>query len=94
MKNNTFKEIILPAIMLFAIALVCTALLAGTNMVTADKIADLEIKASMEAKTAVFPDADTFSDEKTINYNGSDIPYYTVRIVRWLRSSPSPSSSH
>lgn len=76
MKNNTFKEILLPAIMLFIIALVCTALLAGTNMVTADKIAELEVKASMEAKIAVFPDAASFSDENTIDYNGSKIPYY------------------
>lgn len=76
MKNKTFKEIALPAIMLFIIALVCTVLLAGTNLLTKDKIADLEVQASMEAKKAVFADASSFSDEKTINYNGNDLPYY------------------
>lgn len=76
MKNKTFKEIALPAIMLFIIALVCTALLAGTNLLTKDKIADLEVQASMEAKKAVFADASSFSEEKTVNYDGKDIPYY------------------
>lgn len=76
MKNKSFKEIALPAIMLFIIALVCTALLAGTNLLTKDKIAQLEIQASMEAKQAVFADATSFSDEKVVNYDGKDIPYY------------------
>ena len=76
MKNKTFKEIALPAIMLFIIALVCTALLAGTNLLTKDKIADLEVQAAMEAKKAVFADAAAFSDEMIVNYDGKDIPYY------------------
>ena len=37
MKNKTFKDIALPAIMLFLIAAVCTLLLAGTNLLTKDK---------------------------------------------------------
>ena len=41
MKNKIFKDIALPAIMLFLIAAVCTLLLAGTNLLTKDKIADL-----------------------------------------------------
>ncbi len=76
MKNKTFKEIALPAIILFIIALVCTALLAGTNLLTKDKIANLAVQASMEAKQAVFADAASFSDEKTVEYNGNEIPYY------------------
>lgn len=76
MKNKSFKEIAVPAIMLFIIALVCTALLAGTNLLTKDKIADLEVQAAMEAKASVFGDASSFSDEKIINVDGADIPYY------------------
>ena len=45
MKNKTFKDIALPAIMLFLIAAVCTLLLAGTNLLTKDKIADLAVQA-------------------------------------------------
>ncbi len=76
MKNKSFKEIALPAIMLFIIALVCTALLAGTNMLTKDRIADLAVQASTEAKAAVMSDADSFSEEKTVNVEGEDITYY------------------
>lgn len=76
MKNKTFKEIALPAIMLFLIALVCTALLAGTNLVTAEKIADIEVQVALEAKQKVFPDASSFSDEKAVKYKENDIAYY------------------
>ena len=41
MKNKTLKEILVPAVMLFVIAAVCTALLAGTNLLTKDKIAEI-----------------------------------------------------
>ncbi len=75
-KNNSFKEIALPAIMLFIIALICTALLAGTNMLTKDRIADLAVQAAMEAKSAVMGDASSFSDEKTVNVDGEDVIYF------------------
>ena len=76
MKNKSFKEIALPAIMLFIIALVCTALLAGTNMLTKDRIADLAVQTALEAKTAVMSDAASFSEEKTITFEGKDVIYY------------------
>lgn len=76
MKNKGFKEIALPAVMLFLIALVCTALLAGTNMLTKDKIAQLEIKSSMEAKASVFETAAGFSDEKSTTIDGESVTYY------------------
>lgn len=66
MKNKSFKEIALPAIVLFIIATVCTALLAGTNLLTKDKIADLAVQAENEAKSAVI-DAQSFSDAKEID---------------------------
>lgn len=68
MKNKTFKDIAFPAIMLFLIAAVCTLLLAGTNLLTKDKIADLAVQAENEAKTAVI-DAASFSEGKEIDGN-------------------------
>lgn len=76
MKNKSFKEIALPAIMLFIIALVCTALLAGTNMLTKDRIADLAVQTALEAKAAVMSEAVSFSEEKTITVEGKDVIYY------------------
>ena len=79
MKNNTLKEILVPAVMLFVIAAVCTALLAGTNLLTKDKIAQIAIQAETQAKTAVFPEAKTFSDAKTVDVNGTSYTYYDAQ---------------
>ncbi len=79
MKNKSLKEILVPAIMLFVIATVCTALLAGTNLLTKDKIEQLKIQAAMAAKTAVFADAASFSDEKTVNVNDETYIYYEAQ---------------
>lgn len=68
MKNKNFKDIALPAIMLFVIAAICTALLAGTNLLTKDRIAEIAVQAENEAKSAVI-DAQSFSDSKEINDN-------------------------
>ncbi len=76
MKNKNFKEIALPAIMLFIIALVCTALLAGTNMLTKDRIADLQLQTAKEAKMAVMNEASSFANEKTIDVDGNTVTYY------------------
>lgn len=75
MKNKSFKEIALPAIMLFVIAAVCTALLAGTNLLTKDKIAQLSVEAENKAKAAVLT-ADSFSDEKSTSVDGNERVYY------------------
>ncbi len=72
MKKLNIKEILVPAIMLFIIAAVCTALLAGTNLLTEDKIAEISVQTEMAAKSAVFPEAKSFSDEKNVN----NVPYY------------------
>ena len=69
MKNKSLKEILVPAIMLFVIAAVCTALLAGTNLLTKDKIAEIGVQTEMKAKSAVFESAKSFSDEKTVTVN-------------------------
>ncbi len=68
MKNKTFKEIAVPAIMLFLIAAICTALLAGTNLLTKDKIAQIAVEAENEAKAAVI-EASSFSEAKEIDGN-------------------------
>lgn len=68
MKNKNFKEIALPAIMLFLIAAICTALLAGTNLLTKDKITQIALEAENEAKSAVI-EATSFSDAKEIGGN-------------------------
>ncbi len=80
MKNKSLKEILVPAIMLFIIATVCTALLAGTNLLTVDRIANLQVQAATNAKSAVFADATTFSDEKNItDQDGNTTIYYDAQ---------------
>ncbi len=76
MKNKSLKEILVPAIMLFVIAAVCTALLAGTNLLTKDKIAEIAVQTEMKAKSAVFESAKSFSDEKTVTVNDKEYVYY------------------
>ncbi len=68
MKNKNFKDIALPAIMLFLIAAICTALLAGTNLLTKDKIAQIAVEAENNAKSAVI-EATSFSDAKEVDGN-------------------------
>lgn len=65
MKKFSFKEVALPAIILFLIAAICTAILAVTNSVTAPKIAENNALAEIEARKQVFVDADSFSETKT-----------------------------
>lgn len=76
MKNKSLKEILVPAVMLFIIAAVCTALLAGTNLLTKDKIAEIAVQQEVAAKVAVFPDAKSFSDAKIADADGTPIAYY------------------
>ena len=76
MKNKSLKEILVPAIMLFVIAAICTALLAGTNLLTKDKIAGIAVQTEMKAKSAVFEDAKTFSEEKNVSTNDKEYVYY------------------
>ena len=77
MKNKSLKDILVPAIVLFLIGLLCTALLAGTNLLTKEKIAAAEKKNADEAKAASFTAAASFEDadiDGTVYYKalGSD----------------------
>ncbi len=75
-KNGSLKEILMPAVMLFIIAVVCTTLLALTNMSTKDKIAKISAEAENSAKQAVFSDAKTFSEQKTITVDDAEHIYF------------------
>lgn len=68
-KKISLREILIPTVALFLIASICTAILAITNSVTKDKIAENQIKSAMEARMTVFPDAKSFSEEKQIGEN-------------------------
>lgn len=64
------KEIIVPAIALFIICLVATFLLGGTDLLTKDKIAEVQAKAAQEARLTVCPGAVDFS-ETVVEVNGA-----------------------
>ncbi|MBR3587974.1 MAG: FMN-binding protein [Clostridia bacterium] len=66
MKKFSFKEIAVPAITLFLIAAICTAILAVTDSVTAPKIAENNAQTEIAARQLVFKDAKAFSDVKTV----------------------------
>ncbi len=74
MKN--YKEILVPTVVLFAICLVATFLLALTNNVTAPKIETLEAEAAVSSRAEVLPKADTFGDGQTLTLDGKDYEYY------------------
>lgn len=74
MKLNA-KEILRPTLMLFVICLVVTGLLAGTNLLTKDIIAQQEAAAEESSRKVVLPDAASF-EEKTLSLNGEDVIYY------------------
>ncbi len=65
MKKFSFKEIAIPAITLFLIAAICTAILAVTDSVTAPKIAENNEQTEIATRQLVFADAKDFSDVKT-----------------------------
>lgn len=64
MKKTSAKEILVPAVSLFIICVVVTAILAFTNTLTAPKIAALAKETQEKAKREVLTTATSFSDEK------------------------------
>ncbi len=70
------KEIVIPAISLFLICLVATALLGFTNQITAPKIEQLAIETENNAKKEVLSDAADFSDKMTAALDGTEYSYY------------------
>lgn len=76
MKKFDFKEIIVPAVSLFLICLVATALLAVTNRVTAPKIEQLAAETENETKKEVLKQANSFSQAKTVTLDSKVYTYY------------------
>ena len=70
-KKFSPKEILVPTITLFVIALMATLLLAMVNNVTADRIAAAQAAAEAEARQSVFPDAKNFV-EKSNYFEATD----------------------
>ena len=58
----TAKDILKPALILFVICLVVTALLAGTNLLTKDKIAEQSALEAEQSRKIVLSDADSFEE--------------------------------
>lgn len=76
MKYSKAKEIIVPAVSLFLICVVVTALLALTNAVTAPKIDALAVETQEASKKQVLSSADSFSEEKQVEKDGVSYTYY------------------
>ena len=76
MKNSKAKEIIVPAVSLFLICVVVTALLALTNAVTAPKIDALAVETQEASKKQVLSSAASFSEEKQVEKDGVSYTYY------------------
>lgn len=57
------KTILVPALTLFAICLVVTALLAGTNLLTKDQIAEQARVTAEESRKIVLSDAEAFEEQ-------------------------------
>ncbi len=84
MKKFKPSDILKPLIVLTAICLITSALLAYTNDLTAEKITDNNIKTANEAKAIVLADAENFDDLKQgdIEYSvGKDASGATVGYV-------------
>lgn len=73
MKLNP-KEILRPAVSLLVICLAVTVLLAGTNLLTKDQIANQSLLAEQSARAAVCPEGKTFEpgDEEGSYYVAKD----------------------
>ena len=64
------KSILKPTFVLFVICVVVSAALAGTNLLTRDRIAQLEAENAEASRKIVLPQADTFESQE-------DGAYYT-----------------
>lgn len=76
MKQSKVKEIVIPALSLFIICIVVTALLGLTNAVTAPKIEELAVETQEAAKKEVLADAASFGDAEQAQLNGTTYTYY------------------
>lgn len=66
MKNLNAKSVLVPTLALLIICLVATTLLAGTNMITKDKIAANAIETENASRSIVLPSAKTYGEVQTL----------------------------
>ena len=78
MKNSKAKEIIVPAVSLFLICVVVTALLALTNAVTAPKIDALAVETQEASKKQVEKDGVSYTYYDGLASDGSVVGYVFV----------------
>ena len=76
MKQSKVKEIVIPALSLFIICIVVTALLGLTTAVTAPKIEELAVETQEAAKKEVLADAASFGDAEQTQLSGTTYTYY------------------
>lgn len=85
------KELLIPTVVLLVICIVASALLAGTNMLTKDKIAAINAETKAKAMQTVMPDAVSFGDSviaddsleysEALDVNGNIIGYAFTCVV-------------
>ena len=69
------KEVLRPTVTLTLICLVIAALLAGTNLLTKDKIAEQEEEAAREARELVLPGIKDFEEAQVTDAEGANVIY-------------------
>lgn len=77
MKKLNVKEIIIPAVALFVICLVVTALLGLTNNLTEGPIAEVDAKIAQQSRETVCPDAASF-ELMELNLESSKTEVYSA----------------
>lgn len=84
MKKLDNKQILIPAVSLFLICLVVTALLAGTNLLTKEAIAQQSLQKAESSRKVVLPQAKSFEEQESgelCYYVGKDASGYAVGYV-------------
>ena len=72
------KEILRPTAVLFIICVVVAAALAGTNMLTADRIAQLEAENAEASRKIVLPAAEEFTSQASDACHTGEASHYAV----------------
>lgn len=81
-KANIVKDIVMPVVVLTAICIIVTLLLSVTNMITVDKIAQINLETLAESQRVVLPQGETFDElQKDVAYKGVDAGGNTVGYV-------------
>lgn len=68
--NNTFSEMVKPALVLVCICLAATLALAATHMVCQPLIDANAVKAANEARALVLPEGDSYTEDTNVSVEG------------------------